>query len=115
MTTSSNPQLRDADLELLSAYIDNQLTSEERIALEARLGREPALRTTLDELRATVGVLRELEPLPPPRSFTLDPAVVAPRRASLFSRLGFGPALTAAVLACAVLTVLVGRGIFSSG
>ena len=60
MTINSNPQLNDADLELLSAYIDHQLGDGERAALERRLGQEPALRGALDELRATVALLHDL-------------------------------------------------------
>lgn len=74
----------DADLELLSAYIDNQLSVAERISLEQRLGAEPLLRAELAELQTTTELLRELEPLRPPRSFTLDPAT-APRRMRFFS------------------------------
>jgi hypothetical protein len=69
----------EADLELLSAYLDNQLSIAERVGLEQRLRAEPLLRTELEELRATADLLRNLEPVQPPRSFTLDPAT-APRR-----------------------------------
>lgn len=71
------PQLNDTDIEQLSAYLDRQLSDAQRATLEARLQREPALRQVLEELRATVEVLRNLEPVRPPRSFTLDPARVA--------------------------------------
>jgi len=70
----------DADLELVSAYLDNQLTPAERTALEARFAQDAALRQACDELGATVALLRELTPVRPPRSFTLDPATVAPHR-----------------------------------
>lgn len=73
-----NP-LSDADLELLSAYIDNELSVPERVQLEQRLRSEPALRRELEDLQATTALLRNLEPVRPPRSFTLDPAT-APRR-----------------------------------
>jgi hypothetical protein len=72
--------LPESDLELLSAYIDNQLTIAERTALDKRLAAEPLLRSELDELRATRRVLRDLPALPPPRSFTLDPATVKQTR-----------------------------------
>lgn len=75
--------LPESDLELLSAYLDNQLSVAERLGLERRLGAEPRLRAELEELRATAALLRELEPVRPPRSFTLDPAT-APRRAPAF-------------------------------
>ena len=37
MTINSDPQLNDADLELLSAYIDHRLGDGERATLEQRL------------------------------------------------------------------------------
>ncbi|HMO59781.1 MAG TPA: zf-HC2 domain-containing protein, partial [Roseiflexaceae bacterium] len=67
------PQLNDDDIELLSAYIDNELSAADRARLEVRLQAEPLLRTTLAELQTTVTALQSLETLGPPRSFTLDP------------------------------------------
>jgi hypothetical protein len=100
MTTSSAAQLNDHDLEQLSAYLDRQLSEEERRTLEERLENEPELRRALDELRATVGVLHDLEPVRPPRSFTIAPESVAPRR----SWLGWLTAVpVAAVLMIALL------------
>src|SRR5215213_4846407 len=115
MTQSPNPQLNDADLELLSAYIDSQLTSAARAACEERLRREPALRVALDELRATIVLLHELEPAKPPRSFALDPQAYPPRRVPLFARLNLGSALTAVALALIFLTVFVVRGLQPNG
>jgi len=40
MTIPLNLQPSDDDLELLSAYIDEQLAAEERRALDERIGRE---------------------------------------------------------------------------
>lgn len=115
MTQSPNPQLNDADLELLSAYIDSQLTSAARAACEERLRREPMLRAALDELRATIVLLHELEPLKPPRSFALDPQAYPPRRVPLFARLNLGSALTAVALAFIFLTIFVVRGLQPGG
>jgi len=115
MTQSPNPQLNDADLELLSAYIDSQLTSAARAACEERLRHEPALRVALDELRATIVLLHELEPAKPPRSFALDPQAYAPRRMPLFARLNLGSALTAVALAFIFLAVFVVRGLQPGG
>lgn len=75
--------LPDGDLELLSGYIDNQLGPAERAKLERRLGVEPRLRAELEDLRTTASVLRSLEPLRPPRSFTLSPATATRRRGIL--------------------------------
>src|SRR6266508_6470094 len=110
MTVPQNQQLSDADLELLSAYIDNRLTADERAALEQRLRNEPALRGTLDDLRGTVTLLRGLPPLTPPRSFTLDPAAFAPRPSPLFGWLRLGATLASVLLALTFAVDLVGRG-----
>ncbi|NNJ10445.1 hypothetical protein EKD04_008910 [Chloroflexales bacterium ZM16-3] len=103
----------DSDIELLSAYIDDQLTEPERAELERRLGTEPRLRAELEDLRATAAVLRDLEPRPLPRSFTLDPAI-APRRRGFLSfgwamQLGGGLAGFALVL-LASLQMFIGVG-----
>jgi len=114
MTRYPNPQLNDSDLELLSAYIDQQLTAAERAALDRRLEHEPALQIALDELRATVGLLRELPPARPPRSFALDPQSVAPKRSWSFPWMQLGSALVAATLLLVFGFVLT-RGIGGGG
>ena len=98
MTINSDPQLNDTDLELLSAYIDRRLGDSERAALERRLSQEPVLRGVLDELRATVALLHDLEPLKPPRSFTIAAPAAAPRRFWAYPWPAIGSALVA--LAC---------------
>jgi len=60
------------DIELLSAYLDGQLSPHQRSALEARLRAEPALTTELDTLRITRQLLRSLPRLRAPRNFTLS-------------------------------------------
>jgi hypothetical protein len=114
MTTPQNRQLSDDELELLSSYIDNQLTAAERGALEQRLGHEPALRAALDDLRGTVALVRELAPLPPPRSFALDPAAFAPRPSPLFGWLRLGATLASVLLALTFAVDFVGRGVVST-
>lgn len=111
---SSQPQfdhLPERDLELLSAYLDNQLTTAERMTLDRRLAAEPRLRAELEELRATTTLLRQLAPVRPPRSFTLDPTTAPrPRRfipMSWFVQLGSGLAGLALVL-LATLQLAVG-------
>lgn len=46
--------------ELLSAYLDDELTSAERAEVEARLAADPAAQQTLDELRAVSQAVRDL-------------------------------------------------------
>jgi len=110
MTTNSDPQLNDADLELLSAYIDRRLDDGERAALELRLNAEPGLRGALDELRATVALLHDLEPLKPPRSFAVAAPAAAPRRAWQFPWAALGSGLVAVVCLLAFSVVLLRGG-----
>ncbi len=105
--TTQPPQLNDRDLELISAYIDGQLSAEERREVERRLDNEANLRLAYEELRATVQVLRDLEPVRPPRSFTLDPAKVALQRPPA-TRLGWGRLLQVAGVFAAVLVAAIG-------
>ena len=105
--TTQPPQLNDRDLELISAYIDGQLSAEERREVERRLDDEADLRLAYEELRATVQVLRDLEPVRPPRSLTLDPANVALPRPPA-TRLGWGRLLQVAGVFAAVLVVAIG-------
>lgn len=99
---TANPfqsNLSDDERLLLSSYIDDQLTPDERNRLEQRLQAEPDLRTELEELRATTMLLRDTPPLVPPRSFTLDPDQVRTRRPLLSGWVRLGSALAAIVLA----------------
>ena len=105
--TTQPPQLNDRDLELISAYIDGQLSAEERREVERRLDDEADLRLAYEELRATVQVLRDLEPVRLPRSLTLDPAKVALQRPPA-TRLGWGRLLQVAGVFAAVLVAAIG-------
>lgn len=113
---SSQPQPSsptERDLELLSAYLDNQLSVAERVSLDRRLQSDPALQAELEDLRATTAALRALEPVRPPRSFTLDPATAPrPRRIFPFAfvmQMGSGLAGLALVLLATVQ--LLGTGL----
>ncbi|HVO43687.1 MAG TPA: hypothetical protein VMT34_13740 [Aggregatilineales bacterium] len=57
----------------LSAYLDGELSSGQRAALEKRLALDPALRVELDHLRETKQILHATPTLDIPRNFTLDP------------------------------------------
>jgi anti-sigma factor RsiW len=61
------------DLELLSAYLDGGLNPSDSTRLESRLASDESLRTALDNLRATRGLLRQLPSRGAPRNFTLTP------------------------------------------
>lgn len=95
--------------ELLSAYLDGQLSAQEQVHLEAQLAADPALRAELEALRRTVALVRDLPPVPVPRNFILPQTAAArprpipsrPRRAQA------APLLTAATSVVSLLFVIV--------
>jgi hypothetical protein len=64
--------------ELLSAYLDDALTLEERATVEARLRQEPQWVTRLEGLRQTKKAQAGLPEAELPRNFILSPSMVAP-------------------------------------
>jgi hypothetical protein len=95
------------EIEQLSAYLDGELTSRQRMALEARLRTQAALRAELEQLQKTRSMLRSLPRLRAPHNFTLSPQTA---RVSTQTRL---PALFGAVsaLSSALLIFLVIAGL----
>ena len=71
---------QDRDLELLSAYLDNELSPSEREKLEHRLATHAHLRRTLVGLRRAQTILTDLPRLKPPRSFILKPKMIGQTR-----------------------------------
>jgi hypothetical protein len=76
----NHPELAARDVELLSAYLDQELNERERTKLEARLKSQPELQAGLEELRHTRLMLRSLPRRKAPRNFTLRPEMVPARR-----------------------------------
>lgn len=99
------------ELELLSGYLDEQITDDEHATLEQRLQDDAALRNELEELRATVTLLHHMAPVSPPRSFTLDPALAKPARP--FWSNWLLPVGSVAVLLLAVTITVVYSGMLS--
>ncbi|MEE9616174.1 MAG: zf-HC2 domain-containing protein, partial [Anaerolineae bacterium] len=89
--------------ELLSAYLDDQLSAGERARLEAQLATDPVLRAELDTLRHTVALVRDLPPVPIPRNFILPRTVAA--RPRPVQRARPRPAWTAPLLTAATAVV----------
>lgn len=83
MTMKKN-RLSPRDQEMLSAYLDGQLSRGEVARLQARLKDDHQMQSALEELRMTRAVLRSLPLVRAPRNFTLTPEMVnrriAPRR-----------------------------------
>lgn len=115
-TVAQNP-LSERDLELLSAYLDGELTDREQEIIEQRLAQDVRLRATLDDLRETVDLVGSLPALKAPRNFTLDPAAYR-RKIPWWQRLltfenGLqlaGTLGTVASVALVVLAVLLSQG-----
>ncbi len=104
--------LTDQDYELLSAYLDDALPAAERAALELRLQAEAELRRELNNLRATVGLLKTLPPRRAPRNFTLTPAMLR-RPAQRWLIFPTSAAFSALSAAAAALLIIGGSVIFS--
>ncbi len=73
MTTAPYPQVTN---ELLSAYIDEAVTEEERRLVEQAVAEDADVAWRLRSLQATVHLLRELPALSLPRAFVLTPEQV---------------------------------------
>jgi hypothetical protein len=65
--------------ELLSAYIDGELSIEEATMVEKHLRECSACTQNLETLRQTVNLVRQLPAVSPPRSFTISHLVVTER------------------------------------
>lgn len=112
MPTVSYPLPSEHDLELLSAYLDGELTDRERAEVEQRLIREHALRAALDDLRQTIMLVQSLPALKAPRNFTLNPAIYGRKKPwwHFESRLEWAGMLgTAASVVLIVLAVLLSQ------
>src|SRR5512134_658596 len=68
--------MKQRDLELLSSYLDGQLSPSDATRLEARLLVEPDLRSVLRDLRSARSLLRQLPLRKAPRNFKLTPQMV---------------------------------------
>lgn len=68
--------MNQKDVELLSAYLDGQLTPSDSARLESRLRSNRELVSTLDDLRAARTLLRKLPKRRAPRNFTLTRKMV---------------------------------------
>ena len=102
--------------DLLSPYLDEEVTDEERALVDAALADSPELQDELESLRQTVALVAELPHVPAPRPFTLteaDMQAVAAKPKKLFGLPAwFGGFAAAAALMVCVLAV---GGLFWTG
>lgn len=114
MANNNNPQLNmDQIRDLLSPYLDGEITGEERMLVEQALAASPELQRELESLRRTVAMVAALPPMPAPRPFTLTKAVVRPSTPKSKGFLGLPSwAMGWATLAATLLCVLIAGGLF---
>jgi anti-sigma factor RsiW len=97
-------------VELLSAYLDDELSAQERAYVKTRLEADPVWRSELETLRRTVALVQDLPEVAVPRNFILAPSMVRrerpqPARRPRLARAA--PVLTAATTLISVLFVAV--------
>lgn len=90
----------DRNLELLSAYLDGELSGRDRERLETQLQKDEVLRNRYEELKRTRVMLRSLPKLRAPRNFLLTPEMVGQKEKSsrAFPVLRFASAFAALLL-----------------
>ena len=115
MADNQNHQLNpDQIRDLLSPYLDGEVTDEERALVEQALAASAELQGELETLRRTIALVAALPPVPAPRPFTLTEAdvrgIAVPAPKSLFGL----PAWVKgwAALAATLLCVLAAGGLF---
>lgn len=72
-------RISNRDLEVLSAYLDGEISADQKRTLEARLKSEEQLNRAYTELRRTRMILRSAPRLRAPRNFTLTQRMVGVR------------------------------------
>jgi hypothetical protein len=100
--------IKSRDWEVLSAYLDGQLSSREQTRLETRLKQDPDLQSALEDIRQTRNVLRSLPKLRVPRNFILTPEMVGLKRDTV----RFFPVLRLASVLAMILLAFVFIGDF---
>jgi anti-sigma factor RsiW len=95
-------QINSRDYELISAYLDNQLSSKDHAFFEERLKADPELQKELNEISDTRLILRSLPQRRAPRNYYVTVEAVRPR-----SNLKLAPIFGIVSAAASVLLALV--------
>ncbi len=101
--------------DLLSAYLDGELSSQERARVEKHLARCAACAQNLYTLRQTVALLGQLPPVAVPRSFAIRPAQVAELSSVFQIRRRYAYLRAATVLATVLFAVVVAGDVLLTG
>lgn len=113
--TDQNGRIHTQVAELLSAYIDDEVTAEERALVESHLATCTSCTHDMAALRQTVSLVGQLPYVPAPRPFTLRESDVRPARPArrAWWRLPWAQGLAAA--AAILLCVVVVAGVYVLG
>jgi len=94
------------DWQLLSNYLDRQLSDQDFVVVEKRLATEPELQNALQEMQQTRYLLQHAKTMPVPRNFTLTPemaAILRPAKKPLIPFFSFASAIAAIFLIVVLL------------
>jgi hypothetical protein len=94
------------DWQLLSNYLDRQLSNQDVLKIEKRLASEPQLQQALREMQQTRYLLQHAKKISVPRSFTLTPEMAAqirPARKPLFPLFSFASVIATIFLVVVLL------------
>jgi len=106
-------RLSARDMEQVSAYLDNALTSQEQADLVQRLKNEPALAQALMELTRTRTLLRGAPQRRTPRSFAVRADMVSATNKATFG--GWSSLNLVSALATLVLVLVIAGDIWAGG
>jgi hypothetical protein len=98
-----NTQISPREWEAISAYLDGQLSAQEKQRFEERLKVSAELRAGLEDIQRTRALLRSLPQKRAPRNFTLQPEAIPRRRTAppLFSIMRLASAVATFLLVAA--------------
>ncbi|MDQ6601552.1 MAG: hypothetical protein M3Z19_02405 [Chloroflexota bacterium] len=116
MTIPSGGMPAPIDDELLSAYLDGQISPAERDTVDVAITADPTVRARAADLRATVALLHGLPQPAPRRTFILTPeqaAAIRPVRVPWITRLF--PTVAAVSAVAAVLCLMLVAGDLATG
>ena len=94
------------DWQLLSIYLDRQLSNQDVLKIEKRLASEPQLQQALREMQQTRYLLQHAKKVSVPRSFTLTPEMAAqihPAKKPLFPLFSFASVIATIFLVVVLL------------
>ena len=101
--------------EMLSAYLDGELSPKEQATVEKHLARCADCAQNLHTLRQTVALLEQLPPVAVPRSFAIRPVQAARRHSFFQTRQAYVYLRAATALATILFAVVLAGDVFITG